>query len=98
MVLLEAMRHKKAAVIANVPGSGMSWVVEDGATGLHVPPADADALANCLSILQQDRDRLAGLGRVAQERFNQYFRMDRSAARVHGLYRQMVECNAKKRQ
>ena len=78
IVLLEAMSCAKPTVISRVAGSGMSWIVEDGITGLQVPPADAGALAHSLNILQQDRDKIATLGERGRERFNRYFHIDKT--------------------
>jgi glycosyltransferase involved in cell wall biosynthesis len=60
LVLLEAMRSRKA-VITTVPG-GHGDVVVDGVTGLLVPPGDPIALADAMQGLLRDntlRERLA---------------------------------------
>ena len=98
IVLLEAMRSAKPAVVSRVVGSGMSWIVEDGITGLQVPPSDTDALANCLNILQQDRDKIAILGGKGRERFNRYFHIDKSAAEAAKLYQQVDKWRAQSQQ
>lgn len=90
IVLLEAMSHAKPTVISKVAGSGMVWVVEDGVTGLQVPPADASALAISLTILQENRDKLRMLGKNSQDRFKRYFHIGKSAAGVIKLYEQVL--------
>ena len=54
MVLLEAMSAAKACVVSDVEGSGMSWLVEDGETGLVTPANDIDGLADALCRLRDD--------------------------------------------
>ena len=90
MVLLEAMSRGKATIISDVPGSGMGWVVDDGTTGLHVPPENAQALAAAMANLQQDRDKIRRLGERGWQKFNQLFHIDKSAEGVAGLYRRVL--------
>lgn len=89
MVLLEAMYYDKATVISNVPGSGMGWVVDDGITGLHVPPENASGLAESLRNLQQDREKTRRLGKNGRQKFDRLFHIDRSATAVSKLYQFM---------
>ncbi|MEP0201371.1 MAG: glycosyltransferase [Halioglobus sp.] len=89
LVLLEAMSHGKAVIASQLAGSGIGWVVDDGVTGLQVPPADAGALANCLRILQRDRDKITYLGRSGQDRYIEYFHINKSAVGVAEVYQQV---------
>lgn len=86
MVLLEAMLHAKATIISKVPGSGMGWVVDDGVTGLHVPPEDTAALAGAIRQLQQNRDNMRRLGKRGREKFDSQFHIDKSSVQVSRLY------------
>ena len=52
-VLLEAMASGLPCVTTEV-GTGTSWVVQDGVTGLVVPPSDPAALANAIGRLLAD--------------------------------------------
>lgn len=94
LVLLEAMSHSKATITSQLTGSGMSWVVVEGVTGLTVPPKDVDALAACLSIFQQDRDNMLAMGKSGRERFDRYFQIDKSAVTVAELYQRSYEHRA----
>lgn len=91
MVLLEAMAGSRAAIISNVPGSGMGWVVDDQVTGLHVPPADPRALAAAMTNLWLDRANITKMGEKARHKFDRLFHIDKSAAGVAGLYRRVLE-------
>ena len=64
---LEGMGFGLPAVATTAGGA--DEIVTDGETGLVVPPADPDAVADALSSLATDRDRLARMGRAARRRF-----------------------------
>ena len=70
-VVLEALALGKAVVATRV--GGIPEVVEDGETGLLVPPRDPRALADAICTLLADRPRAQLLGekgrRVARDRF-----------------------------
>ena len=66
IALLEAMALGRAVVITAV-GGGVE-VVENGVTGLLVPPADPEALAEALERILADPELGARLGRAAEKR------------------------------
>jgi rhamnosyl/mannosyltransferase len=86
LVLLEAMYLGKATVVSDVPGSGMGWVVEDGVTGIKLPPADAKALAGAFADLAGDRDKLVRLGDNGRTRFTREFDIGRGAEQLVRIY------------
>ncbi len=90
LVLLEAMAHGKAVVASDVPGSGMSWVVEAGQTGLLVPPGDATALAGALRRLLGDAKLRERLGARGKSRFEQQFSITAVADELLSLYSKVV--------
>lgn len=61
LVAAEGMM-RGTAVIATKTG-GLAEIVEDGRTGIHVPPGDEEALAQALLRLLQDRDLAERMGR-----------------------------------
>ena len=68
IVLMEAMASGVPVVASRI--SGIPELVEDGVSGLLVPPADARSLASALARLQADpslRERLAVSGRAKVE-------------------------------
>jgi glycosyltransferase involved in cell wall biosynthesis len=78
MVIAEAMAQARPVVATR--GGGPSEIVEEGGTGLLVPPDDAAALANAMRMLGIDsalRDRMGARGR---ERARERFTSDRAAA------------------
>ena len=87
MVLLEAMRYGRPVLASAIPGSGVGWVVQDGVTGLLVPPADPEALAIRLNRLRSmDRD---ALGRAGRQCLEQFFHIRQVARATIDLYREL---------
>jgi glycosyltransferase involved in cell wall biosynthesis len=84
MVALEAMERARP-VIASAVG-GLPEIVADGETGLVVPPADADALADAIAALARDLPRAAAMGRAGRERALAAFTPERCVERVEELY------------
>jgi glycosyltransferase involved in cell wall biosynthesis len=84
MVALEAMERARP-VIASAVG-GLPEIVADGETGLVVPAADADALAEAIVALAGDLDRAAGMGAAARARALEMFTPERCVDRVEELY------------
>ena len=78
LVLLEAMAAGRA-VVATSQG-GIPEVVDDGKTGLLVPPGDPVALAEALLALEQERERVIRLGRAARQSVQERFPSHRTAA------------------
>jgi glycosyltransferase involved in cell wall biosynthesis len=72
MVTLEAMAHRKPVVATGV--GGIPDKVVPGESGLLVPPADVEALADAVVEASRDGDRLAAWGaegrRVVEARFS----------------------------
>jgi len=71
LVFLEAMVFAKP-VIACAAG-GATEVVSDGETGILIPPADAEGLAEALDRLIKDADMRAEMGRRGREKFEAKF-------------------------
>ena len=90
LVLLEAMRSGLPVVASAIPGSGVGHVVRDGETGLLVTAGDANALANALSRLHEDRDFRMHLGQSGRQRWHEEFSMQAVAAQTQKLYQAML--------
>ena len=89
MVALEAMERARP-VIASAVG-GLPEIVADAETGLVVPPADAEALAEAIVALAGDLPRAVELGRAARERALAEFTPERCVERVEALYARALE-------
>lgn len=66
--------------------SGIPELVEDGRTGLLVPPGDATALARALRTLLQDEDLRRQMGRAGRNRVIRQFDIQDSVARIADLF------------
>ena len=84
MVALEAMERARP-VIASAVG-GLPEIVADGETGIVVPPAEADALAEAIATLAGDLPRAAEMGRAGRTRALEEFTPERCVERVEALY------------
>ncbi len=84
IALLEAMAANRPLVATAVGGT--PELVEDGVSGLLVPPKDPRALADALLRVLRDRAFAAGLAAAGRERARSAFRPEDAAARVQALY------------
>ncbi|PYQ42804.1 MAG: hypothetical protein DMF77_11730 [Acidobacteria bacterium] len=84
IALLEAMAAGKAVVATNVGGNGEA--VEDGVTGLLVPPGDAGALAEAMRVLLRDPSRAARMGRAAQAAVRERFSLQAAVRANEAVY------------
>jgi mannosyltransferase len=88
LTLLEAM-SSGAALVASRAGAA-ELVVEDGVTGVLVPPGDADALAAALELLMRDPAAAAAMGQRARQHVAQNFSLDAEAGRIAEVYRRLA--------
>ena len=87
-VVCEAMACERAVVATAVDGT--PEIVDDGATGLLVPPRDADALAAALRRLLQDDDLRARFEAEALTRATSTYTWTANARAHVGLYEALV--------
>lgn len=85
---LEAMATGRPLVGSRV--GGIPELIEDGRTGLLVPPADPDALAAAVCRLLDDPDLRKKAGDLARLRVVEQFSWDVVAARTVDAYREAV--------
>jgi mannosyltransferase len=88
LTLLEAM-SSGAALVASRAGAA-ELVVEDGITGVLVPPGDADALTAALEPLMRDPAAAAAMGERARQRVVENFSLDAEARRIADVYRGLI--------
>lgn len=88
LAIVEAMAMGRPVVASRV--GGIPTVVEDGVTGVLVPPNDPDALARALQPLLADPERMRAMGRAGRARYEQQFTMDRVAREVESVYEEVA--------
>ncbi|WP_348263614.1 glycosyltransferase family 4 protein [Telmatobacter sp. DSM 110680] len=84
MAALEAMAQGLPVVATNV--GGLPELVEDGGTGILVPPSDAEALANGLRSLIVDTKRMKEMGVAGWRRARDQFSINRMVAQTASIY------------
>ena len=84
VTLLEAMALAKPIVATDVGGNREA--VEDGVTGLLVPPRDPQALAAAIGRLVSDETLATRLGQTGRSRFQERFSLDRMLQQLHAVY------------
>jgi alpha-maltose-1-phosphate synthase len=88
IVNLEAMACSTAVVGSRV--GGIPEVVEDGKTGLLVPPGDPAALAETINVLLADEPLAAEMGRLGRARAETEFGWASIAAQTVALYTELA--------
>jgi len=88
IVLAEAMAAGKPCVSTRVGGT--TDVVEDGRTGLLVPPGDAKGMAKALLELLEDPERRKRMGEAGRERVRAKFTWDIVAEQVELVYKSII--------
>jgi glycosyltransferase involved in cell wall biosynthesis len=83
LAVLEAMADGRAVVATRV--GGIPEIVEDGVSGVLVPPGDADALAGAMRRLLDDPTLAARLGAAARVRARTQFAADDKLDRLAEL-------------
>lgn len=89
LINLEAMACQ-TPVVASAVG-GILEVVEDGVTGLLVPPRRPHQLAAALTALLTDRGRAQAMGKAGRARVEERFSWASVAARTETLYAEAIE-------
>jgi glycosyltransferase involved in cell wall biosynthesis len=87
-VLLAAYAAGRPVVVTDT--GGLSEVVEEGRSGLVVPPENAKALANAIGDILADSERLNAMGERARHLATALYGWDAIASRTIALYESVV--------
>lgn len=88
LVAIEAMLARRALVATRV--QSIPEAVEDGVTGLLVPPEDAEALAGAITTLLSDSTRREEMGERGRARALERFSAQAMARSYEALYRRLL--------
>ena len=88
-VLLEAMASGLPCISTEV-GTGTSWVVEDGVTGLVVPPDNPSRLSKAMQLLTDDHTLRLQMGLAARDRTESQFSEQRMVEGVMAVYEALL--------
>ncbi|MBV8846369.1 MAG: glycosyltransferase [Bryobacterales bacterium] len=87
--LLESMAAGVPVIATSVGGN--PEVVEDGVSGLLVPPKDPTSLADAMLTLLEKPALAARYAAAGSQRIDEMFSVKQSVARIESLYRQLVD-------
>ena len=86
IVQIEAMSTGTPVVATKIPESGVSWVNEDGVSGLNVEPEDPKALAEAIRAICENEERYATFSQGARERFKTLYQFDKMIKKIITVY------------
>jgi len=72
-------------------GGALPEVVEDGVTGILVPPADAHALAEAMDTFMRDAQLRRRMGQAGRQRILEKFNWRKAALQTEAVYQQVCE-------
>ena len=88
-VFLDAMAMRKPVVATRVGGIPES--VQDGVTGLLVPPGDPHALAEALCTILRRPEQGRAFGQTGRRRVEQFFTAERMGAATLKVYQDVLD-------
>jgi glycosyltransferase involved in cell wall biosynthesis len=86
--IVEAMAAGLPIVASRI--YGIPELVEDGVTGILVPPSDIGAIVLALQALIDDPARAARMGAAGRKRFLERFTIERSVSETTAVYREIL--------
>ena len=87
-IVIEAMAMGTAVVASNV--GGVPEIIQDGESGLLVPPGDAAALRGTLTKLLSNKDLRFKIGTAGRLRVHEHFSLQRNVAETQALYEKLL--------
>jgi glycosyltransferase involved in cell wall biosynthesis len=87
-VIIEAMASSKPVIATN--SGGNPEAVEDGATGLLVPPEDPNRLAESILKLIKDEKKRKQMGEAGRKRAEKLFNIEKNVFRIEKVYEELL--------
>ena len=91
LVIVEAMSFGKPIVATNIKGSGVSWVNQNGVTGLNVEPKNPKALADAIRFICENPEIYIKMSKNALKRFEEEFTIEKEILRILEIYNKLLE-------
>ena len=91
IVQIEAMSEGRPVVATKIPGSGVSWVNEDGVSGINVEASNAKALAEAIRRITRDDETWKRYCDGASRRFREMFTKERMIGSCLHLYSELID-------
>ena len=89
IVQIEAMSCGKPVVATKIPESGVSWVNQDGVSGLNAEPCDAEDLAKCIRGILADENDYARFSKGALDRYKTWFTQEEMIKKCLEIYKKL---------
>ncbi|MCK4401029.1 GT4 family glycosyltransferase PelF [bacterium] len=89
IAILEAMACSKPVVATNV--GGIPEVVDDGRTGILVPPENPQALADGIIRLLKNKEEARRMGLAGRKRVEQYFDINFTVEKTEQIYERLLQ-------
>jgi len=89
IVQLEAMSFAKPVIATKIEGSGVSWVNEDGKSGLNVPVKDPGAIAEAIKKITKNSNLYGEMSHNARQRYLTHFTLTTMIANIQTLYNEL---------
>lgn len=86
LVLLEAMQHARPCLVSELPGSGMSWLIQEAGAGWLVEMGSVNAWQQAIAHCAQRPTERDQLGQNGQRALAERFTMDACARAVTSQY------------
>lgn len=90
IVQIEAMSEGRPVIATRIPGSGVSWVNEDGVSGINVAPRDGRAIAEAVRKITGDNETWKRYSEGASMRFKEMFTRERMIDSCLALYSELL--------
>ena len=90
IVQIEAMSEGRPLIATKIPGSGVSWVNEDGVSGINVPPRDGKALAEAVRTITKDDRTWKDYSEGSLRRFSEIFTKEKMLKGCLDLYSELL--------
>ena len=90
IVQIEAMSCGKPVVATKIPGSGVSWVNEDGVSGINVPCRDPAALALAIRDVCENKTSYPTYCTGARERYEKNFTTANMISKTLQVYEKVL--------
>jgi glycosyltransferase involved in cell wall biosynthesis len=86
--VVESMFLGIAPIITDIPGN--KDLLEDGKSGWLIPPKDAEAIAQALTEMAEDKTERQRRGRNAKEYMHKHFHIDQTVEEFVNLYKRLL--------
>ncbi len=86
IVQIEAMSCGKPVIATKIKGSGVSWVNNDGVSGVNIEPMNSEAIAGAIVSVLSDKDEYNKYSKGAIERYHSLFRYEKMIDSFVNLY------------